>query len=295
MRISTTFTALLLSLVLTPPPAAWTAENAPVKAAPAAEGSDAETQFQAARSALKAEGGPSDPAKTFEMMKRAADQGHAEAEAGLGYLYSTGIGTAKDDVQAVVWFRKGADRGSPKGQFNLGRMIANGRGVTKDLPEGFQWMQRAADQGLPEAVLAVGEAYYFAKFGQKRAYPAAYSWLLKAAQGGAAVAQNMVGVMRQNGRGAPADRGAAEGWFRKAVAQGDIKAESNLGHLLHGQPGDRAAKIEALKWLLVADKHGEFLATKTLAEVLPKTPEADVAEARRLAAEVRQRSVPANP
>ena len=96
---------------------------------------------------------------------------HAEAEAGLGYLYSVGIGTEKDDAQAVGWFRKGAEKGSLKGQFNLGRMIANGRGTAKDLKEGFRWMQQAADQGLPEAVYAVGDAFYFGKFGQKRDGP----------------------------------------------------------------------------------------------------------------------------
>ena len=58
----------------------------PAALALAAPAGDAEALFQQARTALHAEGGPADPGQVFALMKKAAEQGHADAEAGLGYL-----------------------------------------------------------------------------------------------------------------------------------------------------------------------------------------------------------------
>ena len=39
-----------------------------------------------------------------------AEQGDAQAQHNLGAMYEKGLGVAKDDVQAVLWYRKAADR-----------------------------------------------------------------------------------------------------------------------------------------------------------------------------------------
>ncbi|MHB1701983.1 MAG: tetratricopeptide repeat protein [Acidobacteriaceae bacterium] len=58
---------------------------------------------------------------------------------------------------------------------------------------------------------------------------AALAKLQAAAQGGDAKAQYMLGVMYDNGQGAPQDFAQAVSWFRKATEQGEAKAQYNLG------------------------------------------------------------------
>lgn len=271
-----------------------TALGADKTTAELAAAGDAEAQFLLGRNWLRGEGVPRDYAQAFSSMRKAAAQGHAEAEAGLGFMYSSGLGVAQDDAEAVTWLRKAADKGVAKAQFNLGRMLLAGRGVAKDENEAFEWIQRAAEQGVVEALVAQGEALYFGESGQPQDYGRAFALLLKAAEAGNANAQNTVGTMLRDAKGAKSNWKEAEAWFRKAAGQDHAKAQSNLGLLLAGQPKeDRAAKIEALKWLMVADLRGEITAKKALDEILEKTPAEDAAEARRQAAELRKAAKPA--
>lgn len=50
-------------------------------------------------------------AEAIRLFRQAAELGHAEAQCRLGYRLMEGIGTAKDDAQAVDWFRKSAAQG----------------------------------------------------------------------------------------------------------------------------------------------------------------------------------------
>ena len=46
--------------------------------------------------------------------KKAAEQGSAEAQARLGFLYEKGLGVAQDNVQSAAWFRRAAARRFPQ-------------------------------------------------------------------------------------------------------------------------------------------------------------------------------------
>ena len=50
----------------------------------------------------------------------AAEQGHAEAQFGLGVCYANGYGVKKDPDEAAKWYRKAADQGVADAQNNLG-------------------------------------------------------------------------------------------------------------------------------------------------------------------------------
>lgn len=274
-----TFALLLAAAPLTPTLAL---AQTPRELAAAAEQGDAEAQFKLGRLYFRGEALPKDLSRAADLFQKAAAQGHAEAEGSLGFLYSNGLGVGQDDAQAIAWFKKAAEKGSAKAQFNLGKMLLDGRGVPKDEAAGFPWIVRAADQAMPEAANLAGEAYYFGEFGQSKDLEKAFPLLQKAASAGFANAQNNFGVMLRDGDGVRRNVDEAAVWFRKAAEQGNTKAQSNLGHLLYGRAGERAQKIEGLKWLMLA-RQLEVTADKTLAEVRPRLPEADVAEARTLA------------
>lgn len=75
-----------------------------------------------------------------------ADQGDAEAQCSLGFLYSNGRGVAQDDAFAANWYQKAAYQGHAGAQFNLGCMYATGRGVTLDDCAAAYWLREAAKQ-----------------------------------------------------------------------------------------------------------------------------------------------------
>jgi TPR repeat protein len=57
-------------------------------------------------------------------LRAAADQGPAEAQYSLGYMFVQGRGVAQSDVEAARWFRKAADQGHADAQYNLGILLA---------------------------------------------------------------------------------------------------------------------------------------------------------------------------
>ncbi len=83
--------------------------------------------------------------------RRAADQGHAGGQAGVGHLYREGIGVPRDMVEAARWYQLAAQRrsnGKPSDSDQsaareLGRMYRDGAGVKQDPLHAWVWLRRA--------------------------------------------------------------------------------------------------------------------------------------------------------
>ncbi len=257
---------------------------------------DAQARFQLARMLLLGEGVPKDEKKAFELMKAAADQGHADAIGGLGYFYSTGTAVGKDEKKAAEWFRKGAERGSAKAQLNLGKMLliknsaASSAGAT--LPEnmtaeGLEWVRKSADSGLPEAALTYGGILYFGDHGVEKDFKKSAALLKIAAADGSADACNILGNMSELGLGVPVDSTLAIQWFRKAALQGNVKGQGNLGRLLGPESANQEVRIESLAWLLIASGQGDVAATKLIEGLTPGAKEGEMDAAGKMATELK--------
>ena len=59
-------------------------------------------------------------ATDFDETKAAAEQGDAVAQNNLGYMYDNGYGVPENDAEAIKWYRKAADQGHANAQYNLG-------------------------------------------------------------------------------------------------------------------------------------------------------------------------------
>ena len=62
----------------------------------------------------------------------------------------------EDDAEAVRWYRQAADQGLAEAQFNLGWMYYKGRGVRQDYAEAVRWYRQAAAQGHASAQTLLG-------------------------------------------------------------------------------------------------------------------------------------------
>jgi len=96
---------------------------------------------------FKGEGVKADHLQGLEYFKKAAEQGHMNAQFILGSLYDKGEDVLQDRAVAAKWYRKAAEQGHAQAQFNLGLMYTNGEGVEKDRQQAVLWLKKAAHQG----------------------------------------------------------------------------------------------------------------------------------------------------
>jgi TPR repeat protein len=111
---------------------------------------------------------------------KAAAQGDACGQYGIGRFYYGGYGVAKDYGSAVYWFRKAADKGDADAQASLGVLYYNGEGLMQDYESAAKLWRVAAGAGEATAPLALGMMYSNGE-GVRRDYLVAYIWFSLAA------------------------------------------------------------------------------------------------------------------
>jgi TPR repeat protein len=117
-------------------------------------------------------------------MKRAAEQGAADAQFEMGRCYAEGMGVPENPEDAAKYYQRSAEQNYAPGQYALGNCYFEGYGVSKEVPEGVEWTRRAAEQGYAPAENVIGLCYSKGK-GVKQDYVEAYKWFdLAVAQSG---------------------------------------------------------------------------------------------------------------
>ena len=180
--------ALTAAMMLTSVSAS--AQTLDVKNTPAQTASSAEQKFEQGIAAYKRQ----DYATALKIFSELANQGYADAQNNLGFMYENGQGVAKDYRQALLWYQKAVSQEHIDAQYNLGFMYANGLGVAQDYRQALLWYQKAASQGHIDA-------------------------------------QYNLGFMYADGLGVAQDFKQARFWFEKAAAQGNVKAKAVLQQL----------------------------------------------------------------
>ena len=188
-----------------------------------------------------------DDVQAIKCWRKAAEQGNADGQLYLGWMYANGTGIDKDQVEAVKWYRKAAEQGNADAQSNLGVMYANGTGIDKDQVEAVKWYRKAAEQGNADAQCNLGWICQNST-GVTKNFVEAVKWYRKAAEQNNANAQYNLGLMYANGQGVDKDVTEAVKWYRKAAEQGNADAQSNLGVMYANGTGVTKDESEAMKW-----------------------------------------------
>jgi len=89
------------------------------------------------------------------LWRKAAQQGYAPAQVRLADI----LDKAEEDVEAADWYRKAAVQGNAAGEYGLGQMYLKGEGVKKDFEQAQSYILRAAGKDYLEAVVLMMEAY----------------------------------------------------------------------------------------------------------------------------------------
>ena len=127
--------------------------------------------------------------EALQSIRKAAEQGNADAQNDLGVCYETGDGMGRDQAEAAKWYRKAAEQGNAKAQRNLGVCYEYGRGVGEDPKEAVNWYRKAAEQGNADAQKSLARCYAMG-LGVARNRAESLKWGQKAAEQGDTSANN---------------------------------------------------------------------------------------------------------
>ena len=90
-------------------------------------------------------------AEAYCLWRPLADQGYAEAQYHLGWLYANGNGLAVDIGRALAFWGAAAKQGHADAQFAVALAYTTGEGMDKDLTQAVDWYLEAARQGHEDA------------------------------------------------------------------------------------------------------------------------------------------------
>lgn len=168
--------------------------------------------------------------KACDCYKKAADLGHVDALARLGWLFCSAPGLEKNAETGITLLKQAAEAGSATGQVQLGHCYREGVFIYKDELEAVKWYIKSAEQEDAEAQYSL--AYCFEQgIGVAKDEIKAVNWYRRAAEQGYVKAQLQLGHCYCNGVGVPDDKEEAETWYRKAAEQGDSDAKKFLEDL----------------------------------------------------------------
>ncbi|MFN0128991.1 MAG: tetratricopeptide repeat protein [Verrucomicrobiales bacterium] len=233
-----------------------------------AEAGDHKASYELGRAYLRGEGVPRNLVEAKRLLEPAANAGHPEAMGAYGVMLARGLGVNADPAAGYAFIAKAAEAGVLSARLNQGIMMLRGQGTTRDVAAGLRLMTLAAEAGHADAQARLAEVYYFGEDGLvPKSEKAAAPWALKAAEGGHAWAQNLVGTMKEHGLGMERDPVGASAFYRRAALQGNAKAQSALGRMLHNGLSIVRDRIEAYYWLRASADQGEVTARNFFAEV----------------------------
>jgi TPR repeat protein len=189
----------------------------------AAEQEHAESQYVLSTMYEEGQGIPKDSIQAAFWERKAAEQGHAYAQANTSFRYYA----ADDFAEAFAWCQRAAYSNLPWARYNLGLMYRKGEGVTQSNVEAAYWYRMAATQNFPEAQQKLADLYYVGQ-GVPLSYEQAATWYRRAAENGNAEAQFQLGHLYFSGQGVEHDYTQSRHWTRQAALQGHAQAQLEL-------------------------------------------------------------------
>lgn len=173
---------------------------------------------------------------SLEQLIMAANQGDADAQCELGFIYEEGDGVQQDHAEAARWFRLAADQDDAMAQISLGDLYAHGDGVQQSDAEALQWYRRAVDQSEPLACYRLGLMYYNG-WGVKQDYAKALRLFVKSTQerDGTVIenADILIGDIYFHGLGTAQSLQEAKYWYFRAAERGLSGAQEKLSRIIN--------------------------------------------------------------
>lgn len=157
----------------------------------------------------------------------AARAGNLQARYHLALLYDR---LAPGSMAALIWYRRAARDGHSDAQHNLALAYLQGEGVPRDLSEAIYWWTRAARQGNVDSQYNLGLVYALGREGLVPDRARARYWWLQAARHGDPAAQYNLATLYASEPARP-DYCLARRWFLASSRNGFPRAAEALARL----------------------------------------------------------------
>lgn len=220
------------------------------------ESHDDKLQYRLGQMLYQGIGTERDEEEAVRFWQQAAKLGNVNAQYALGKFWlDTGTG---DVQQAAAWLEKAANAGNTSAQYVLAKLYLEGRLGEKDVEKAGKLFQKAAEQGNGFAAYRLGRLYLEGEEIPKDMVAAVW-WLTEAAEQELPFAQYTLGYLYLKGEEIPRDMAKAVAWLQKAALQGNEYAQYRLGSLyLLGEDVPQDLE-EAIRWLeLSADQGNQY-------------------------------------
>eukprot|EP00667_Euglena_gracilis_P002540 EG_transcript_2542 len=219
-------------------------------------GSDARCQYVLGMCYLTGDGAAKDEGEAARLLRLAAAQGYAPAQAALARLLLLDAPPESALGEAIQLLRQAADKGSVPAQCDLGKCYLQGTGVAKDMKQAVRYLRGAAEAADADAQFHLGVCYNRG-YGLKQDYVEALRWYRKSAAAGRDEANNNLGVIFRDGLGVKQDHHEAVRAFKVAAEAGCPAAQYNLGLCYYAGLGVRQDPQEAVQWFRPAAEAGD--------------------------------------
>jgi hypothetical protein len=167
----------------------------------------------------------------FELYTKLANEGDADAQTSLGYMYQVAQGCEKNDEKALELYEKAAEKKQPYALFNLAILYMNGLGgVPHDQFKAHELHMEAAVRDVPPAMYEVA-LMLERGLGCLQNFSEAAFWYEEGAKRGHLESFNNLGVLYKDGHGVPIDEARCFICFSKTAEGGLAEGFYNLGQL----------------------------------------------------------------
>jgi len=186
--------------------------------------------------------------QAFEVAKKKAASGRAEAALLLGMLYDRGLGVEQDSADAVYWYKKAES--NPVGAFILGTYYVEGHEVREDKEAAAVLLKQAAAAGFSYADLNLA----ILEHNQGKVF---LPNLEKAHVLGNSKASLLLADYSLAGVSDAAQMKQARAIYQNLAERGDRQAQLKLGYLLEQGLGGKVNMQEAAAWYELAAHQGQ--------------------------------------
>ena len=174
-----------------------------------------------------------DYSSAFHNLYPLAQDGMADAQAILGYMYLYGQGVNKNIPKALLWLNKAADQGVSESYSILGHIYLKGAdGLEKDGQEAKKWFLKASLRGDRQAQFQLAYLYSHEQEGVAYNPNKALKWYKLSAQGGYPNSQHNLALIFLSGKGGvKKNPKEALKWFHRAAQQNYKRSQTSLAGL----------------------------------------------------------------
>lgn len=196
--------------------------------------------------------------KAFELFKKAAKIGNADAQCCVGCCYKNGYGTKMDYTEARFWYEKSSKNGCARALRHIAMCYEDGLGVEKDINTAIEWYKKAIERGDKTSMEIIGKIYYYGRGGVDVNFEEAVKWYKLAAENGEDDGMWRLAQCYGNGKGISKNLEKAYEWFKKSAEKDNRNGLFGVGQCYNFGYGVEKNYVEAVQYYMKAAEKGHI-------------------------------------